>query len=101
MPGRAAVGPRSGGGRPLENTRLGPVEAAFQPGDSKSAENAKGRENPDFGPVVPYSPVPTHHHDAYSRERALMGRPRQHRAPTDSDLWPLMRAYLDLSLIHI
>ncbi|MBK9951403.1 MAG: hypothetical protein IPP10_07765 [Candidatus Competibacteraceae bacterium] len=24
-----------------------------------------------------------------------MGRPRQHRAPTDSDLWPLMRAYLD------
>ena len=63
VPGRTEVGPRSGGGRPLENTRLGPVEAAFQPGDSKSAENAKGRENPDFGPVVPYSPVPTHHHD--------------------------------------
>ncbi|MBK8964233.1 MAG: phage integrase N-terminal SAM-like domain-containing protein [Candidatus Competibacteraceae bacterium] len=28
-----------------------------------------------------------------------MGRPRQHRAPTDSDLWPLMRAYLDWTRI--
>ena len=57
MPGRAAVGPRSGGGRPLENTRLGPVEAAFEPTPAEIAENAKGGENPDRWPVVTYSPV--------------------------------------------
>ncbi|MBK7983071.1 MAG: hypothetical protein IPK09_05490 [Candidatus Competibacteraceae bacterium] len=60
VPGRTEVGPRSGGGRPLENTRLGPVEAAFEPTPADIAENAKGGENPDFRPVVTYSPVVSH-----------------------------------------
>ena len=57
VPGRAEVGPRSGGSRSGEIAPLAADAAAFEPAHAESAENAKGRENPDLWPVVAYAPV--------------------------------------------
>lgn len=56
-PGRAEVGPRSVRGRGPEIAGLAAAEAALTPVRRKTAENAKGGENPDHLPVVEAFPV--------------------------------------------
>jgi len=57
VPGRAEVGPRSAGRRTPETAALAAAEAALTPVRRETAENAKGRENPDRLPVVAGTPV--------------------------------------------
>ena len=57
VPNRAAAGAESVGNRTPKNAGLASDTAAFQDFGSERAKNAKGRENPQFWPVLTAFPV--------------------------------------------
>ena len=62
VPNRAAAGAESVGNRTSQNAGLARDTAAFQDLQGERAKNAKGRENPQFWPVVAAFPVVPHLH---------------------------------------